>query len=70
MTWVVQDGMTLEEMIEECYNLRLDGVSPAQPHFASTGALVPPRPPRAPPAHTSPSTPPHPTLFCPRSRRG
>ena len=29
-------NMTLLDMIEECYNLRLDGVSPAQPHFAST----------------------------------
>ena len=28
--------MTLLDMIEECYKLRLDGVSPAQPHFAST----------------------------------
>jgi sugar phosphate isomerase/epimerase len=29
-------NLTLLDMIEECYNLRLDGVSPAQPHFAST----------------------------------
>ena len=28
--------MTLLDMTEECYKLRLDGVSPAQPHFAST----------------------------------
>ena len=28
--------MTLFDMIEECYQLRLDGVSPAQQHFEST----------------------------------
>lgn len=39
LSWSQQFGagkMTLLDMIEECYNLRLDGVSPAQPHFAST----------------------------------
>ena len=51
LSWSQQFGegkMTLLDMIEECYKLRLDGVSPAQPHFASTGQC-PAQQPRAPP---------------------
>ena len=34
-------GMDLKDMIEECYNLRLDGVSPAQQHIAEPDSECP-----------------------------
>jgi hypothetical protein len=42
LSWSQEFGkgtMDLKDMIEECYNLRLDGVSPAQPHFAEPDSI-------------------------------